>query len=1326
MKSTLTFRTNRDLFSNHYLTEHLSATDPWTDVPDAEVQSAFENISALYESEEDRVEGYNEAQLERQFIRPVFEELGITFEIEESVERGQRRPDYAFFAGEGAREQAFDRRDEGGNFYENAIAVADAKRWGRKLDTRGERERDFENPSYQIHVYLQETPTQWAVLTNGRKWRLYYGPTSHRLDSYYEIDLPTLLEQGGLEEFKYFYLFFRREAFVEDASGDCFLDDVYDESNTFAEALGEDLQNNIYEAIRVLAEGFLDGNNDLDEGDLDRIHDSSLIYLYRLIFVLYAESEGRELLPTDNDIYSEHYSLNELKQTVADNLDDSQEHYLSWQTDLWNQLGELFDLINEGSESRGIDRDQLYIPAYNGGLFRTTPDEDDSVEAKFLASHEVGDAYLAEVLDLLTRREAENGAGKVFVDYSSLDIRHLGSIYEGLLEYQLNIADEALTLDDGEYTNADENDDVVIAEGDVYLTTDSGERKATGSYYTPEYVVEHIVENTLGPLVDDIYQDLLAADPWGNGDRGQFAEDFADRVFDLKILDPAMGSGHFLTSAVDYLAREIINAQERQAEQQGVESIEQSHDINWARRQVAQRCIYGVDLNPLAVELAKVSLWLRTLAAEQPLAFLDHHLKTGNSLVGSDIEDILSNGESATERGQLTLQQSFAQARRQALQHVMNRFQDLLSIDNKSLEDVKEMEDVFEEVRDDPLYQHLLAMANVHTAEKFGLDVPSDAYERMAEALRDDSWEDVKYQDWFTSAQAMAEEEDFFHWELEFPVAFYNNNGERRAESGFEAVIGNPPYRSLALGSGQKSAKGPYLEYLREKYPEASEYKSNIFPMFLDYGVRVAQSGGYIGYIVPNTLLTNTSYRGIRKKLLETTALNSIVESEITVFDEVETGGVTIPIIQKGEPDVENQIDIIYLSGLGEFRSAGTINQGSILNIPDVRILTTPEKLSLLRDLPTGHPTLGGISSFYQGVITGDNDRFLSETATSDKHRKVVRGGDIQRYVIDWGGSYILFEKEELWSNTDEEKFETTPKILIRQTADSLISAVDKEGVYSLDSTLLIYPKEYPEKYISSILNSKLLNWYYQALVPETGEAFSQVKITNLKQLPIAIGENDKISEFEEKYDEIHSLKELRHSLNLDVLNYLGNYTEGPDLPDVGLFQPTESGILDTTTEEYEKLRVGDVKIERDGRRTTVYATARYKPENEDRHETDQWGYTETEYQEAFTLTDLTEEEVILIKAFVPVAVAEADGFAGFRDNATKTNSPIDRLKAITLPDLGDVADDLRRYRETKERAEELDDKIEQTDRLIDELVYDLYDLTDEEIAIVEAAVQED
>ena len=129
----------------------------------------------------------------------------------------------------------------------------------------------------------------------------------------------------------------------------------------------------------------------------------------------------------------------------------------------------------------------------------------------------MGDAYLARVIELLTRSRTGTG-GKSFVDYSSLDVRHLGSVYEGLLEYQLNVADGPLTLDDGEYIVAAEDHEIVVEPDEVYLTTDSGERKATGSYYTPEYVVKYIVENTLEPLVDDIREDLVGSRPTTRAD----------------------------------------------------------------------------------------------------------------------------------------------------------------------------------------------------------------------------------------------------------------------------------------------------------------------------------------------------------------------------------------------------------------------------------------------------------------------------------------------------------------------------------------------------------------------------------------------------------------------------------------------------------------------------------------------------------------------------------------------------------------------------------------------------------------------------------------
>jgi len=197
METDFKFVTNRDLFSNYYLKEHLPETDDWELAEDNEISEAYDQIKSLYEDESGNFENYNESQLEKNFIRPVFEKLGHSYEVEETVERGQRRPDYALFKTEDLREQAIEGKAEGKDFYRNALSVADAKQWNLSLDKlskSGEKKHDFSNPSHQIHVYLQETPVDWAILTNGKHWRIYYSGTSHKLDSYYDIDLDALLK----------------------------------------------------------------------------------------------------------------------------------------------------------------------------------------------------------------------------------------------------------------------------------------------------------------------------------------------------------------------------------------------------------------------------------------------------------------------------------------------------------------------------------------------------------------------------------------------------------------------------------------------------------------------------------------------------------------------------------------------------------------------------------------------------------------------------------------------------------------------------------------------------------------------------------------------------------------------------------------------------------------------------------------------------------------------------------------------------------------------------------------------------------------------------
>jgi len=733
-------------------------------------------------------ERYVEADLEHNWIRPVLDRLGHYYAVQESVHDDPLKPDYAFFPDKEALDEAYSHKKSSKDFYKKSIIVGDAKAWNVALDKsrQGKALREMANPSFQIDNYLRATPPKWAILTNGRLWRLYHEDTSVKMDCYYEVDLPQLIEMieqtGDLTPFKYFYLFFRRQAFPQTPLGPSFLDRVREESLAYAQKIGEDLQENVYRAMKILAEGFFaEQSNSLSHtaDDIRDVQDNCMRLLYRLLFIFYAES--RKLLNTDNKHYRE-MSLRKLKEEVSAKI-DREEALLAIKSTYWEGLRDLFRLINDGSEAFGYTKDEFYIPAYNGGLF-------DPGKNQFLAEKRIGNLYLAQAIDLLARSVSQSGDEKVFVDYSSLDIRHLGSIYEGLLEYRLSIAEEPMVAvkEKGREVwiprrecGARKISDSVQA-GGLYLITDKGERKATGSYYTPQYIVKYIVKNTLAPIIDPLMEEAMM-------DR-ELRGKLLKKLLSIRVLDPAMGSGHFLVEATDYIAREIIHAREiARQEDEGSDEVAEN-DIHWARREVVRSCIYGVDLNPMAVELAKLSLWLTTVASNKPLSFLDHHLRCGNSLIGAEIDrlSVLPGGH--TEQTPL-----WSFGLKSHTDGLLKRYSLMASLPDDSLQMVKRKEEQFRQIRESELSRRLYELANVWLSTYFGNSVREDDYYELQNHISPEKfpdWSGLREQEWFVRAQRLAEEKRFFHWELEFPEAF---GGERR---GFDVVIGNPPYDVLA------------------------------------------------------------------------------------------------------------------------------------------------------------------------------------------------------------------------------------------------------------------------------------------------------------------------------------------------------------------------------------------------------------------------------------------------------------------------------------------------------------------------------------------------
>src|SRR5215204_8957 len=287
---------NHGLFSDHYLNATLPGRPDWRELAEesgATMEAAARALDVYAPSQ-------NEAQTEEDLVRPVLRILGLDFEVQPPLQtpEGTKRPDYVFYRDAVSRDSNKDRILTDELLRGNAFAVGDAKFWDRRLDVsvkKGSAAFSNENPSFQIAFYMRHAGTEWGILTNGRLWRLYHKDTAHKLDRFYEVDLPALVSAGDVEGFLYFYAFFHRSAFEEHPLG---VRAILEASTDYARGVGDTLKVQVYEALRHLAQGFLDyPANELtpDPGTLKDIYDNSLIVLYRLLFVLYAESRG--LLP---------------------------------------------------------------------------------------------------------------------------------------------------------------------------------------------------------------------------------------------------------------------------------------------------------------------------------------------------------------------------------------------------------------------------------------------------------------------------------------------------------------------------------------------------------------------------------------------------------------------------------------------------------------------------------------------------------------------------------------------------------------------------------------------------------------------------------------------------------------------------------------------------------------------------------------------------------------------------------------------------------------------------------------------------------------------
>jgi type I restriction-modification system DNA methylase subunit len=915
-------KTSKSLFSHHYLTHRLPDHPEWRQ----DAGPALAALRRLYQAQKERLPLYNEDQTEEEFILPLLREvLGFAgaYTVEASIRRQGRvqRPDYALFANAAAKQEADHHLGDERAFYARAVAVADAKYWQRQLSQKRTDERDAwrnSNPSFQIVNYLVATGADWGILTNGRLWRLYSRQVSGTATEFYEVDLFDVLEPDPdrpgdpLDHFKRWWLFFRRAAFVPDSQGHSFLERVQQGSAAYARVVGDQLKERVFDQIfPLLAGGFVadmawHGLDTESQPARRQIQEATLSLLYKLLFLLYGEARG--LLPVDHRGY-QRQSLTSMTQEMAQLL-ERQEPLGDTAANFYNRLLALFQLIDRGDRGLGL-------PRYNGGLFhfdfRDPADRERQAANYFLTRHTIGDRRLAQALDLLARLDGEA------VDYAYLGVRHLGAIYEGLLEYRL-VVDEA-------------------ASGTVHLENDKGERKATGSYYTPDYVVKYIVAQTLEPILEDRWLQFdqqmgqLAelrrqlADPrqmahvkTRRAQLERLEQQARETLLDVKVCDPAMGSGHFLVEVVDYLTTNLITilndypddnpiltwlARIRQEilavlAEQGIRVDEERlDDTQLLQRVIMKRCIYGVDLNRMAVELAKVSLWLHTFTVGAPLSFLDHHLRWGNSLLGSMARDADREMSQLGDGSQPAF--TFMRGPFAGLLQAAGIMQEISLLSDATLDEVEQSESLFAQFdRQARPYKQLL---DVYVARHFGVK-RADEFLRLygPDALSVDPAElSLPYREVLAQSRQLFAGMRFFHWDLEFPEVFIDlARADWQENGGFDAVVGNPPYV-------RQEELRPLKKYFAAQYPNVYAGTADLFVYFFARALQLLAENGRTAYISSNSWLRANYATALRAYLRQHTTIETLIDlGDNRVFEDAPDLAPTIHIVRRQEPEKEH------------------------------------------------------------------------------------------------------------------------------------------------------------------------------------------------------------------------------------------------------------------------------------------------------------------------------------------------------------------------------------------------------------------------------------
>jgi hypothetical protein len=738
---------------------------------------------------------------------------------------------------------------------------------------------------------LQASPVEWSLAIaaeQGAPWVIAIKDSQLRLypakdgvgvgqksqaETYFEIDLLTIDEdKTGL-----LHLIFSAEALAEGGTAD----ELLANSRKFASELGVRLRERVYESVvpmlaTEVADQLRSKGHELDSRGLQLSYELTLRILFRLLFQAYAEDRG--LLPAGRN---ENFDKNSIKYWAQYLLDRDVEAPYGEASTIWFDLVQIWDAIDQGNPD-------MQIPAYNGGLFGSNPDlhpEGALIRTLSIPDRVLGPALRALVIDDNT----EDGVAGA-VDFRSLSVREFGTIYEGLLESSLSVADQDLTVDSkGAWVPAKPGDEVFAQANEVYFHSASGERKATGSYYTPSFIVDHLIERSVEPALNDHLarvKELLDAE-----DQAAAYKKF----FDFRVADLAMGSAHFLVAAIDKIetvmrsfllkpgneidgvSAELVRLEAAAKEALGKDeaAYAEIERASLLRRQIARRCVYGLDINPMAVELSRLAIWIHTFVPGLPMSSLEHNLVCGNSLTGIATVDegiVIINPERAS--GATTWADDLVDS---SLDSAKTVLENLSFADEADKAQAKDAASVLK-----------LARARSYSARMiFDLAVAGRLdVVPIREALDEQTLIEFYSRD---TVRQLVENLNPAHLPYLFPEVMLRDN------PGFDVVIGNPPFKEVVVQELDfwnirfKGLKGldnaeqtSQIEKYREAYPalvaelEAQKLQVETLRKALGAGpfpgmgvgdpdlykafawrfMKLVRTGGAMGLVLPNSIWT--------------------------------------------------------------------------------------------------------------------------------------------------------------------------------------------------------------------------------------------------------------------------------------------------------------------------------------------------------------------------------------------------------------------------------------------------------------------------------------